>query len=370
MNTNRQKTLIVIPTYNEAENIRRLIPVVLMATANLNIEILVVDDNSPDGTASIIKEMIKDEKRLHIMERQSKGGLASAYIDGFKWGMKSDYDNFLEMDADFSHNPECIVPMVEQISNYDMVIGSRNIKGGGTEGWPFVRNVISKGGSLYSQIILGCPIKDLTGGFNLWRKETLEKINLDAIISTGYSFQIEMKYKAYKAGCSYLEYPIIFKERAVGTSKMSKKIFFGALINVLLLRFPNFDIFAKFALTGGLGTITNLAVFFVLADLNRMPAAIASSVCYVIAATQNYLINHVWSFKKRTKNIKPSLLKWAQFLLVSLVGLSANLTVLTIILHFFELHYKFVAQGIGIFFGMIVNYIFTKMVVFKAMPSA
>jgi dolichol-phosphate mannosyltransferase len=196
-------------------------------------DILVVDDGSPDGTARIVNDLaILYPGRLYLLNRQNKSGLASAYLAGFSWGISLNYTVFLEMDADFSHNPEYIPAMFEKIQTHDVVIGSRNIPGGGVEDWSLLRNIISKGGSLYSRMILQCPIRDLTGGFNMWRKSSLEKIGLHTIISTGYSFQIEMKYKAYCGGCRIIEIPIVFKDRKYGKSKMSRRIFFEALFNI------------------------------------------------------------------------------------------------------------------------------------------
>jgi len=230
------KLLIIIPTYNEIENISKIIPEVLRNIPKDG-SILIVDDGSPDGTASAVKELQKKyESNLFMLERTSKNGLADAYITGFKWGIDKGFDVFCEMDADFSHKPEYLPKLIEAIKTNEVAIGSRNIKGGSVEGWSSLRNFISKGGSLYSNIVLCCPIKDLTGGFNMWRKETLEKINLDSIISKGYSFQIEMKYKAYKAGCSIKEIPIVFPDRVAGVSKMSKGIFIEALKAVWRIR--------------------------------------------------------------------------------------------------------------------------------------
>ncbi len=226
------KLLVIIPTYNEIENIVEIIPAVFKVIPQ-NAGLLVVDDGSPDGTGDAVRNMLPlYEKRLNILQRKGKSGLADAYITGFKWGMEHEYDVFCEMDADFSHKPEYLTQMYEAIQTFEVVIGSRNIAGGKVEDWSFLRNLISKSGSLYSRIVLGCPIKDLTGGFNMWRKEALEKINLDAIISKGYAFQIEMKYRAYKASCSYKEIPIIFPDRIAGVSKMDKGIFLEALKTV------------------------------------------------------------------------------------------------------------------------------------------
>lgn len=237
------KLLVIIPTYNEIENITRIIPEVFKVIPE-DAGVLVVDDGSPDGTAESVKKMQVASNatngggytNLHLFERPTKNGLADAYITGFKWGIENGYDVFCEMDADFSHKPAYLPALYEAIQTNDVAIGSRNIKGGAVENWSILRNFISKGGSLYSRIVLGCPIKDLTGGFNMWRKESLEKIGLDSIISKGYSFQIEMKYRAYKAGCSIKEIPIIFPDRVAGESKMSKGIFIEAFKSVWRIR--------------------------------------------------------------------------------------------------------------------------------------
>lgn len=227
------KPLVLIPTYNEALNIKNFIEEVFKYCPDINL--LIIDDNSPDGTADIVHSMC--DKRIYILKRAKKSGLSSAYIEGFKHGINLGYNAFIEMDADFSHKPEYLPVMLDNLKKYDFVIGSRNIKGGGTENWSFFRNLISKAGSLYSKIILWCPVNDLTGGFNGWKKEVLDAIGLDNIISRGYSFQIELKYKAYKKGFKYLEFPIIFPDRKLGVSKMSRDIFFEALKNVIKIRF-------------------------------------------------------------------------------------------------------------------------------------
>ena len=231
------KLLICVPTYNEAENIELFLNTVF-ENVSAGVHTLVIDDNSPDGTAHIV-EKIKGNYvgRLHLLRRPGKQGLAAAYLAAFDWGMARGYDVFLEMDADFSHNPIYISTMQEEIKTSDVVIGSRNVRGGGVEGWSLVRNIISKGGSFYSRAVLGCKIRDLTGGFNMWTKKALDKVGLKNIISHGYSFQVEMKYRAWLQGCTIKEMPIIFTDRKYGKSKMSKKIFFEALTNVWKIRF-------------------------------------------------------------------------------------------------------------------------------------
>ncbi len=228
--------LIVIPTYNEALNIGNLIDIVQDELKGNDFSILVVDDNSQDETRDIVKRKLLLYKNIFLLYREQKLGLASAYIDGFKYGLANNYDYIIQMDADFSHNPKYLSTIIDKLSKYDVVIGSRNIKHGRASGWSFFRNLISKGGSIYSKIILSCPINDLTGGFNGWRSEILKNIGLDEIISKGYCFQIEMKYRAYKNNANIAEFPIIFENRKFGKSKMSKRIFLEALINVVKLK--------------------------------------------------------------------------------------------------------------------------------------
>ena len=233
------KTLIVIPTYNESENIETMIRSVFdHIPVHMNVHILVVDDNSPDGTAAVVEKLIQQSfgKSLFLLVRGGKLGMGTAYIDGFKWGLQHDYNLFIEMDADLSHHPAYLPDMIAHMTRYDVVIGSRYVKGGGVKGWGFGRKMISKGGSLYARLILGLPIQDLTGGFNLWKRKVLEKIDMNGIQSEGYAFQIELKYKAFKAGFTLVEHPIIFKDRRAGKSKMSKRIVAEAMLLVLQMK--------------------------------------------------------------------------------------------------------------------------------------
>jgi len=366
------KLLIAVPTYNEIENIEPFIRLVFEHIPTWA-DVLVVDDNSPDGTAAAVEGMASQyQSRLHLLKRPEKQGLAQAYLAAFEWGNNTSrgYSVFLEMDADFSHNPEYIPEMLQKIELYDVVIGSRNIKNGRVEGWTVLRNLISKGGSLYSRMVLGCPVMDLTGGFNMWRKSALEKIGLTTIISRGYSFQIEMKYKAFLAGCSIAEIPIVFTDRKQGKSKMSRKILLEALVNIWKIkqrsgRETGFGQFLKFAVTGGLGTITNLAVFFVFADLLGLPEIPVSIGCFLIAVTQNYILNHLWSFKTHTLGAGLSIKRWGLFVASSLLGFAVNIIVMKLILLRWALPYKFIAQALGIAAGMAINFILSKYAVFK-----
>ncbi len=229
------KILIIIPTYNEAENIEDLISQIFGTVKDVSV--LIIDDNSPDGTYQIAENIAKTNEKVFAQKREGKLGLASAYITGMKWGIENGFDIFCEMDADFSHNPKYLPIMIEKIKNNDVVIGSRNIKGGAVQGWSLLRNFISKGGSLYSRFCLGFPpIYDLTGGYNMWTLNALNKIEIDSIVSEGYCFQIEMKYKAWKKGCSVIEIPILFENRRKGLSKMSLRIFLEAFVKIWEIR--------------------------------------------------------------------------------------------------------------------------------------
>jgi len=222
--------LIVIPTYNEIENIESFVFSVFSSAPEAHI--LVIDDNSPDGTAAVVEKIAVDKPLLHILKRSGKLGVASAFLDGFSWGINNGFDILLAMDADFSHNPKYIPLMLKEIENADLVIGSRNVRGGAIEDRTFVRNMLTKGGALYCRTILNCPIRDFTSGYNMWRRTTLEKIGLESVFSRGYSFQIEMKYKAYRRQCRIVEIPIVFSDRKKGQSKMSGDFFLKALGDV------------------------------------------------------------------------------------------------------------------------------------------
>ena len=237
------KKLIVIPTYNEKKNIRELLDKIYEVQPDVHV--LIVDDNSPDGTGDLIDNLIKENvfpSQLFILHRAAKLGLGTAYIEGFSWGIEQGYDVFLSMDADFSHNPEYLPEIFEQIKVNDIVIGSRYVRGGGVKDWGIDRQSLSRGGNLYAQIVLLSGVRDLTGGFNCYRKDFLKKIKLKKVISKGYSFQIEMKFRHILLGAKIKEVPIIFSDRIMGISKMSGSIFKEAVLNVLLLSLKRFKI--------------------------------------------------------------------------------------------------------------------------------
>jgi len=230
------KTIIVIPTYNEKNNLAGLVKEIL-SLAIADLKILIVDDNSPDGTGILADELAQNFSRVKVIHRAAKSGLGSAYIVGFKMALADGADYIMEMDADFSHDSRYLPVILREIATADLVLGSRYVQGGGIKNWNWLRKAVSALGNFYARIILGAPIKDLTGGFKCYRRAVLEKINLNDLDSAGYVFQIETTYLAWKKGFAIKEIPIIFTERRAGDSKFNFKIFIEALWRVLLLRF-------------------------------------------------------------------------------------------------------------------------------------
>ncbi len=237
-----ERVLVIIPTFNERENLPRIVPRVLEVHPSL--DVLVVDDNSPDGTGLMAAGMARDDPRVHALHQEGKGGLRRAYIQGFKWGLARDYDLFFEMDADLSHPPEKIPEMIAASRQHPVVLGSRYVGHRvNVVNWPITRLIISVFGSFYARVITRLPVADATGGFNCWRREVLEALDLDRIESNGYAFQIELKLRAWRKGFKPLEIPFVFTERETGDSKMSRRIVFEAVWRVWKLRLM--DLFGR-----------------------------------------------------------------------------------------------------------------------------
>ncbi|HEX8950665.1 MAG TPA: polyprenol monophosphomannose synthase [Polyangia bacterium] len=229
------EVLVIVPTYNERDNLPAIIAAVHEHLPEA--DLLVVDDNSPDGTGAVADELAARDGKVHVLHRPGKQGLGTAYVAGFKWALGRDYQFLFEMDCDFSHDPKYLPTMLARArAGADLVLGSRYVDGGGTVNWGPARKLISKGGSLYARTILGVGVRDLTGGFKCFRRATLEALDLDGVSAQGYGFQIEMTYRTVKRGLRVEEVPIVFVDRRVGQSKMSKKIFLEALTLVWKLR--------------------------------------------------------------------------------------------------------------------------------------
>jgi dolichol-phosphate mannosyltransferase len=233
-----RKALVCLPTYDERENLAPMVEAILAEVPSL--EILVIDDDSPDGTGRLADEIAARDPRVHVLHRAGKEGLGKAYLAGFAWALQRDYGLVLEMDCDFSHDPKHLPAMLAAVADHDLALGSRYVPGGGTVNWGLGRKLISRGGSLYARLILGLTARDLTGGFKCFRREVLEAIDLASVQCTGYAFQIELTYRASRRGFRILEVPITFVDRRVGHSKMSRRIVLEAIRKVWSIRFSGF----------------------------------------------------------------------------------------------------------------------------------
>ena len=236
------KTIVVIPTYDEKDNVKRMAEAVLGLAIeqsnnpnNRTIELLFVDDNSPDGTGEVIEEMMKSEPRIHCLHREKKEGLGRAYVAGFQTAIELGAERIVQMDCDFSHDPKDLPRLIAE--DADLVIGSRYVKGGDTPGWPFKRRLISRAGGIFIRTVTGMPLRDPTGGFKCWKASTLRTIDFETVGSKGYSFQLEMNHRTWKAGCSIKEIPIVFTDRVAGYSKITAGIATESIRIALKLRF-------------------------------------------------------------------------------------------------------------------------------------
>ncbi|HET9553259.1 MAG TPA: polyprenol monophosphomannose synthase [Anaeromyxobacteraceae bacterium] len=232
--TGTRKALVCLPTFNEIDNLRPMVEAVLAVAPD--VELLVIDDASPDGTGRLADELAARDARVHVLHRAGKEGLGKAYLAGFAWALARDYGLVLEMDCDFSHDPKHLPSLLAAAGEADLVLGSRYVPGGGTVNWGLGRKVISRGGSLYARTILGLGVRDLTGGFKCFRREVLEAIDLASVECTGYAFQIELTYRAVRKGFRVREVPIVFADRRVGQSKMSRRIVLEAVRKVWSIR--------------------------------------------------------------------------------------------------------------------------------------
>ncbi len=318
------KTIIIIPTYNEVENIPELIA--QLDAVGLDLALLFVDDGSPDGTAELIKAYQAQGRMIYLLERSGKQGLASAYLAGFKWAVEAGFEAILQMDADLSHQPKFLTEMLLRLENNDLVIGSRYTSGGGVANWSWSRRMLSRGGSLYSRLILRVPIRDLTGGYNLWRAELLQKMDLSSIKSTGYCFQIEMKQRAHEVGAQISEVPILFIERRLGLSKINRKIILEAIWRTWLIRvrsksMAKYKKFIKYSLVGATGMTLDVGIMIALVELAHWQPLSASFVSFTVSVINNFIWNKLWTFRDSGKNYVK---QFGQFVLTALVGLVIN----------------------------------------------
>jgi dolichol-phosphate mannosyltransferase len=232
------RVLVITPTYDERENLPSFVDGLFANVPKAHL--LIVDDDSPDGTGHLADELAVGDERIEVLHRAGKRGLGTAYIDGFRWGLARNFDRFVEMDADLSHDPKYLPPMLEMLDQgADVVVGSRNIPGGSVEGWGLGRHLLSKGGSLYSRLVLGVGVHDLTTGYKVFTHQVLRSLELERVHSNGYAFQVEMTYRTILRGFRVAEYPIVFRDRAVGASKMNRRIVLEAVWMAWQLRYDS-----------------------------------------------------------------------------------------------------------------------------------
>jgi dolichol-phosphate mannosyltransferase len=234
--SSRPRALVIIPTYNEADNIGSIVPTVLEQVVPVELHVLVVDDSSPDGTADLVRQMAASDSRVHLLSRPGKLGLGTAYVAGFRYALAEGYDFVFEMDADFSHDPRSIPGFLQAIEGHHVVLGSRYLTGVTVVNWPLQRLILSYGANLYTRVITGLPFMDATGGFKCFRREALAALDLDRITTNGYAFQIEVTFLLWRKGFRIREIPIIFEDRRVGVSKMNRRIVWEAMWKVWRLR--------------------------------------------------------------------------------------------------------------------------------------
>lgn len=345
------KPLIIIPTYNEIKNISQLIEEILKL--NKGFHILVVDDNSPDGTGNTVDQLSKKYSQINVLHRKVKEGLGKAYIAGFKWALERDYTHIFSMDADFSHDPKYLPKMLDSATDNNVVIGSRYVKGGGIEGWQWPRYVNSWGANWFTRLILGIKPKDSTAGYKCYCRKFLQSLDLDQLISSGYAFQVEMLNEAQKKGFSFVEIPIIFVDRRAGESKISGELKRSAQI-VFQLAWEREGLrqFIKFGIVGFSGTIIDLGFYNLFAIGLKSNIYFSRMISFTFAAVSNYLLNRVWTFRSKEKKVAK---EFGQFFFVSVIGLLLNLGIMRLLISFTKnLHSEILQKNIPVLIAITV----------------
>lgn len=360
------KYLVIIPTYNEIKNISRIIPQVLKQ--DQRIDILVVDDSSPDQTAAIVKNLAQKNQRLNLLEREGKLGLGTAYRDGFIWGLKKKYDYFISMDADFSHPPRALKSMIElSEQNPSMIIlGSRYVKGGKITGWDFKRYFNSHVANWATRLLLGTRAKDSTAGFKCYPASFLKSINLKGLVASGYAFQVEMLFLAKEKGFAVKEFPITFVDRKDGVSKVGGELKRSTWIVIrLALRRQIIRQFIKFGVVGAICSLIDWGVFFLIKFLTGWQVQslkqLIKAFSFIISASSSYILNRKWTFRSAERAIAKQALK---FYLVATVGLILNNIIFyfaTGVIHLRDIYGLLIATLIVMFWNFSAN----KIWVFK-----
>jgi len=364
------KKICVIPTYNEKENIINLLKTIFKLKIS-NLDILVVDDNSPDKTSQIVKLYLKENKlenRIFVLDRTKKEGLGRAYVAGFKWALSKKYNKIISMDADFSHDPKYLPELLKKSEDYDVVIGSRYIKDGKIVGWQWFRYLNSWGANFMTRMLLGLKPKDATAGFKCYSDNFLTKINLDNIISSGYAFQVEMINLAQENGFSITEIPITFVDRRVGQSKISGELRRSIkAVFELMKRKKFYRQFIKFGVVGLTGTLIDLGIYNILALIFGINIYFARTISFILAATNNYILNRRWTFRNKNKNVAK---QFSKFFLISLAGLGLNLIIMKFCQQLVvNVHSEFLKLNIPVIIAIVIvlfwNFFINKYWTFK-----
>lgn len=328
------QTLVVIPTYNEAENISRLIEEIFKL--NEDLEVLVVDDNSQDGTGKLVKNLQKKYRKLHLIIRPEKLGIGTAYVTGFKWGLEKGFDFFVSMDADFSHSPEDLKKLLAAPKKYDLVLGSRYVPGGKIIGWQLNRFLLSRFANIVCRLMLGLTPHDVSGGFRRYSKRFLKNIDLDNLVSYGYAFQAEMVFLGKTHHMRMVEVPITFHDRRAGQSKIAgeAKKSIKAIFR-LALRRRGLRQLVKFSIVGTINFILDWTIYLTLTRFLGVYYVLAKALSFVAGATSSFIFNRRWTFRSTNPRRFRQLVK---FLFVAVVGLGLNTMILYIAVEYFKLH--------------------------------
>lgn len=320
----KNKPLVIIPTYNEAENIAKLIKDILVLPPKL--EVLVIDDNSPDGTGRIVEKITQDNNRVKILHRAVKDGHGNAYKLGFRWALQKNFTHLISMDADFSHDPKHLLQLLKLGEKYDVIIGSRYIPGGKIIGWQWFRYLNSWGANIFTRLLLGLAPHDVTSGFRCYSRKFIKSLNLDELIARGYAFQVEMVFNAQRNGFSIKEIPITFIDRRAGQSKIAGELKKSAIIVLrLALQRQGLRQLIKFGLVGIINTLIDWLTYWLVITATgwnlQILKQIAKALSFVVSASSSYVMNRKWTFRSTNQNITKEASK---FFIVASFGLILN----------------------------------------------
>lgn len=354
----KYRPLIIMPTYNEIDNIAKIIDQIL--NLPVKFEILVVDDNSPDKTGEVAKAIAKKNSRVFFLHREIKDGHGNAYKAGIRWARQQDFTHIISMDADFSHDPKYLPKLFELGQKYDVVTGSRYVPGGKIVGWQWFRYLNSWGANIFTRLLLGLKPRDITSGFKCYSRRFIDNLNLDQLISAGYSFQVEMIFYAQRGGFSIAETPIVFVDRRAGQSKISGELKKSAVIVLrLATRRRGLRQLIKFAIVGAVNTIIDWLVYWLIITVTgwnvQILKQLAKALSFTVSATSSYIMNRQWTFRSTNSNISREALK---FFLVSSFGLVLNnlfFYIITGILGYRDIFGLIIATALVTFWNFFAN---------------